>query len=82
MKLLFFFVLVTFSVQVLAKDVKDFNQALIQDVQEDIRSENDFDLKSDKTPMRGPASVGGELKIEKPKTKVESKDRQLGADKW
>lgn len=82
MKLLFIFVLVTFAAQVLAKDVKDFNQALIQDVQEDIKSENDFDFKSDKAPMRGPASVGGELEIEEPKTKVESKDRQLGADKW
>lgn len=82
MKLLFIFFLVASSAQVLAKDVKDFNKALIQDVQKDINSQNDFDLKSDKAPMRGPASVGGELEIEKPKTKVESKDRQLGADKW
>lgn len=82
MKLLFILVLVTFSAQVLAKDVKDFNKALIEDVKEDLNTENDFNLKSDKAPMRGPASVGGELEIEEPKTKVETKDRQLGTNKW
>jgi hypothetical protein len=82
MKLFIIFAIMALTSQVQAKDVKDFNKELIQDVQNDFNNHNDFNLKANKAPMRGPASVGGELEIEEPKSKVQIKDKQIGPNKW
>ena len=65
-----------------AKDASEFNKALLLEVQKDVRNDNDFNLKVDKRPIRGPASVDREFEIERPKTKVQEKDRQIGGDRW
>jgi hypothetical protein len=65
-----------------AKDAAEFNKALLQEVQKDVRNDNDFNFKKDKRPIRGPASVSSEIEMEQPKSKVQTKDRQIGGDKW
>jgi hypothetical protein len=80
MKSLFLLLVICFSA--LAQESREFNQVLIKEVQKDIQSGNDFNFKKDKRPMRGPASISPTIEVEMPKTKVETKDKQLGADKW
>lgn len=65
-----------------AKDVRDFNKVLVQDVQKSIQTDNDQDLKSKEAVLRGPASVEEESEqaIEE-ENKIE-KSKQLGTQKW
>lgn len=68
-----------------AKDVRDFNKVLVQDVQKSIQTDNDQDLKSKEAVLRGPASVEeGEEESEQAveeENKIE-KSKQLGTQKW
>lgn len=74
--------LILSSTAVLAKEVKDFNKVLIENVQKDIQNEN---VESFKSPTsRAPASV--EVEHENANVqdegKIEKNFRQLGAHKW
>ena len=63
--------------------VKNFNDVLIQDVQKDIRNDNDTQFRK-KEITRGPASVESEPEgkyIEQEK-KIDKNVRQLGTQKW
>ena len=62
------------------EDVKQFNKVLMEDVQKDVKAENDFALK--KSPMRGPASVEAVEATVEENSKLEKKERQLGTSKW
>jgi hypothetical protein len=56
MKYLILFAIV--SGQVFAADgLKDFNQKLMENFDKDIKAENDFSVKKDRNPSRGPASI-------------------------
>jgi hypothetical protein len=65
-----------------AKDVKDFNKALMDGVKKDLATDNDQNLKKDNSPMRGPASVEVEEAVAPENSKVEKKERQFGNSKW
>lgn len=85
MKLTLMMVLVLGTSVALAKnDVNEFNKALMDDVQHDLKTDNDQNLKSDNSPMRGPASVETEPEetVIKEDSKTDKKDRQFGANKW
>jgi hypothetical protein len=84
MKFAFVIILVLSSGLALAKDVKDFNKVLIDDVQNDIENDNDQIFKKDNSPMRGPASVEVENEEVVPQedSKIEKKVNQLGNTKW
>ncbi len=66
----------------LAKDVKDFNKALMDGVKKDLATDNDQNFKKDNSPMRGPASVEVEEAVAPENSKVEKKERQIGNSKW
>ena len=69
------------STMTFAKDVKDFNKVLIEDVQKDIETNNDQTLKTNNSPMRGPASVVEEENV--PVIKEDLKiNNNLGNTKW
>lgn len=73
------------SVAFAKHDVTGFNKALMDDVQKDLKTDNDQNLKSDNSPMRGPASVETEADEEvviQEDSKTDKKDRQIGANKW
>lgn len=76
--------LVLFSVMAQAKDVKDFNKVLIEDVQKDISTDNDQALKTRGSQMRGPASVDEvSAPVEQEDNKFEKRNiRQTGSQKW
>lgn len=77
-----FFILTIFSLGASAKEIKDFNQRLMEDVRKDVRSDNDLDLKEKKSPvMRGPASVAPEWEAAAEDSKLE-KVRELGPKRW
>ena len=77
------FMVITFGTSLgFAKDAKDFNKALIDDVQKDLMTDNDQNLKSDNAPMRGPASVENQEAVIREDSKIEKKERQLGNSKW
>lgn len=85
MKLTLMMVLVLGTSVAFAKnDVNEFNRALMDDVKHDLKTGNDQNLKSDNSPMRGPASVETEPEVTviKEDSKTDKKDRQLGANKW
>jgi hypothetical protein len=65
-------------------DVNEFNKALIEDVKHDLKTDNDQNLKSKNSPMRGPASVETEPEetVITEDSKTDKKDRQLGTNKW
>jgi hypothetical protein len=75
-------ILALFSISTFARDVKDFNKALINDVQKDINSDNDQALKS--RSFRGPASVVEDAHpVEMEENKFEKQNiRQTGSQKW
>lgn len=76
-------ILALFSLSALARDVKDFNKILIEDVQKDISSDNDQALKS--RSFRGPASVVEDVShpVEQEDNKFEKRNiRQTGSQKW
>jgi hypothetical protein len=69
------------STMTFAKDVKDFNKVLIEDVQKAIETNNDQTLKTNNSPMRGPASVVEEENV--PVIKEDLKiNNNLGNTKW
>jgi hypothetical protein len=63
-----------------AKDVKDLNKALLQDLTTDIQKD---DEKFRRNPVRGPASVQDYKipKIEEPQ-KIDKNVRQIGPNEW
>jgi hypothetical protein len=65
-------------------DVNEFNKALIEDVKHDLKTDNDQNLKSKNSQMRGPASVETEPEetVITEDSKTDKKDRQLGTNKW
>jgi hypothetical protein len=76
-------ILALISVSAFARDVKDFNKALIADVQKDINTDNDQALKS--RTSRGPASVVEDVSqpVEQEENKFEKRNiRQTGSQKW
>lgn len=76
-------ILAFLSLSTFARDVKDFNKALINDVQKDINTDNDQALKS--RSFRGPASVEEDVShpIEQEDNKFEKRNiRQTGSQKW
>jgi hypothetical protein len=77
-------VLALFSVNGFAKDVKDFNKVLMEDVQKDINTDNDQALKARGSRMRGPASVEEyAAPVEQEDNKFEKRNvRQTGSQKW
>ncbi|MBA2406195.1 MAG: hypothetical protein H0V66_15575 [Bdellovibrionales bacterium] len=85
MKFMLMMILVLASFAATAKNVKDFNKTLIQDVQKDLNTDNDQTLKKNNAPMRGPASVN-EAEVTdqtiQEDSKINKKDRQLGNSKW
>lgn len=62
------------------EEVKQFNKVLMDDVQKDVKAENNFAMK--KSPMRGPASVEAVEPVMEDNSKLEKKERQLGTSKW
>ena len=85
MKLTLMMVLVLGTSVAFAKnDVNEFNKALIDDVKHDLKTDNDQNLKTNNSPMRGPASVETEPEenVITEDSKTDKKDRQLGANKW
>ena len=82
MKLALMMILAVGTSVALAKDVKDFNQALMDDVKKDLATDNDQNLKKDNSPMRGPASVEVEEAVAPENSKLEKKERQFGNSKW
>ena len=72
-----------FSLTSFARDVKDFNKVLIEDVQKDISSDNDQALRT--RSFRGPASVVEEASapVQQEDNKFEKRNiRQTGSQKW
>ena len=82
MKLALMMILVVGTSVALATDVKDFNQALMDDVKKDLATDNDQNFKKDNSPMRGPASVEVEEAVAPENSKLEKKERQFGNSKW
>jgi hypothetical protein len=87
MKVAFTLLLVLGSTQVMAKEVKDFNKILIEDVQKDISTDNDQALKTKESIRRGPASVESEKAEIDPGTvqeenKIDKNFRQIGSKNW
>ena len=84
MKLALAFVLVLGTTAALAQEMKNFNKVLIQEVQHDLATDNDQNLKKSNAPMRGPASVEVEVapKNYQENSKIEKKEKQLGNSKW
>lgn len=84
MKLAFTLVLVLATTAALAQGMKNFNQVLIQEVQHDLATDNDQNLKKNNGPMRGPASVEFEAEkdIFQENVKIKKNERQLGNPKW
>lgn len=81
MKLITSLLIVFFTFGVSAKEIKDFNKRLMEDVRKDVRSDNDLDLKERKNPiMRGPASVAPDWEHAED-SKIE-KVRELGPKRW
>lgn len=79
----FIIALVLFSSLAFAKEMKNFNKDLFQNVQKDIQNDNDDQFKK-RTVGRGPASVDSEPEgkyIEQEK-KIDKNVRQLGTQKW
>lgn len=70
---------VLFCLPAVAKDIKDLNKALIQDVKKDIQKDDE----RFKQTSRHPASVQEvkPMKIEKP-DKIEKNVKQLGHSEW
>ena len=82
---IFIFGMLVLSLSAMAKEVKDFNRVLIQNVQEDIIKDNIQTFEKSK-PGRMPASVVEEGQSEKT-IKEEPKfdkmnNRQIGPNKW
>jgi hypothetical protein len=87
MKVVLTLLLVFGSMQLMAKEVKDFNKILIQDVQKDISSDNDHALKTKESIRRGPASVEEEQVEADPaalqeENKIDKNFRQIGSKNW
>lgn len=85
MKFAMVMVLVFSTSMAFAKEVKDFNKALIQDVQKDLKTDNDQSMKANNAPMRGPASVDTMESADQTaqeNSKIEKKEKQLGNSKW
>jgi hypothetical protein len=66
--------------------VKEFNKALIEDVQKDIQQENDLDLKTKESITRTPASVEDahdhrSEDIEE-ESRIDKNGRQIGSKNW
>lgn len=84
MKLALTLVLVLGTTVALAQEMKNFNKVLIQEVQHDLATDNDQNLKKSNAPMRGPASVEVEAENEnyQENLKIKKNERQLGNPKW
>jgi putative lipoic acid-binding regulatory protein len=86
MKFTFLILLTCFSTQILGKTVQDFNKALIEDVQKDIKQDNDYDLKTKESITRSPASVESveESRSEEieEESKIDKSFRQIGSKNW
>lgn len=79
MKYLIFFCLV--SSQAFASDkLDDFNKKLMENFNEDIRTDNDLSVRKDRGASRGPASVAPEM-IQEEK-KIDKSVRQTGHRDW
>ena len=70
------------STSLMAKEVKNFNKLLMEDVQKDIKNDNAEDLKTKSTATRGPASVSTEEGPAQDESKIDKNVRQIGANKW
>lgn len=76
--LIFFFVV---STQAFAADkLNDFNKKLMENFDKDIKTDNDFSVRKDRSPSRGPASLAPEI-IEEEK-KIDKTVRQTGHRAW
>lgn len=64
-----------------ANEMKDFNQALFDKVNKDIKDDNVEEFKSRKEVTRGPASLAPSGK-EEPENKIDKTVKQLGHSKW
>lgn len=65
-----------------AKEVKDFNKVLIQNMQKDINNQNDYQFKTQ--AGRAPASVP-EAEVDRPikeDNKIDKNVRQIGPRDW
>jgi hypothetical protein len=87
MKFTFLIVLTIFSTQIFAKSVREFNKALIEDVQKDIKQDNDYDLKTKESITRSPASVESVVEESRSKeieeeSKIDKSFRQIGSKNW
>ena len=82
MKFVLVIMLVLGSTTAMARNVNDFNKALMDDVKKDIENDNDQNLKSENS--RAPASVveaDDSDPVIKEDLKVNSKDKQTGLQK-
>lgn len=70
------------STTVMAKEVKNFNRLLMEEVQKDIKNDNAEDLKTKTSASRGPASVITEEGPTQDESKIDKNVRQIGANKW
>lgn len=84
MKFTLFAVLVLASSSLMAKEVKNFNKLLMEEVQKDIKNDNAEYLKSKSEVSRGPASVAPELEDGpvKDESKIDKSVRQFGGRQW
>ncbi len=77
-------ILMLSSSPILAKNVGELNRVLIEDVQRDLKTDNDLNLKTKPSRMRAPASV--DVREDKPvqeKIPFEKRNiRQTGSEKW
>ena len=82
MKYAIILIILNFTFSAFAKEVRDFNKVLIQNVQKDIRNNNDEQFKA-KPVSRGPASVeANENTIQEDKKIDKMNIRQIGPNKW
>lgn len=80
-----FVILLFVSSSVFAKDtLNDFNKKLMENFDKDIKSDNDFAVKKDRGPARGPASVAPEADPQNitEEKKLDKSIRQTGHRAW
>ncbi len=70
-----------FTTQAFAADkLNDFNKKLMENFDKDMKTDNDYSIRKDRGPARGPASVAPEV-IQEEK-KIDKNVRQTGHRAW
>lgn len=82
MKFTLLAIVILASTSVMAKEVRNFNKLLMEEVQKDIRNDNAEDLKTKTSATRGPASVSTEVGPTQDESKIDKTVRQTGSRKW